>query len=74
MKQLVLNNLPSRAAALDCLALVRAAYGVDSSLAGVGAGPYYYGFHAVYMVPAGVDGWPALVHSMTSTGRGDWLY
>lgn len=34
MKQLVLNNLPSRAAALDCLSLVRAAYGAASSLAG----------------------------------------
>ena len=73
MKQIVLNNLPCRSAAVDCLALVRAAYGAAADLVTVGAGPYFYGFHAVYTVPA-VDGWPALVHLMSASGRGDYLY
>ena len=73
MKNICLNSLPSRAAALDCLALIRAAYGPGAKLAHVAAGPYFYRFHAVYEVPA-VDGWAALVSSMTRTGRGDWLY
>lgn len=73
MKNICLNCLPSRAAALDCLALIRAAYGPGAKLVTVAAGPYFYKFHAVYEVPA-VDGWPALVSSMTRTGRGDWLY
>lgn len=74
MKQIVLNNLPSRSAAVDCLALVRTAYGAISELYRVGSGPYFYGFHAVYLVPAGVDGWPALVDLMSASGRGDYLY
>ena len=72
MKTICINCLPSRSAAVDCLALVRAAYGA-ADLVTVAAGPYFYGFHALYNVPD-VDGWPALVDGMSRTGRGDWLY
>ena len=72
MKTISLNCLPSRSAALDCLSIVRAAYGA-ADLVTVAAGPYFYGFHALYNVPY-VDGWPALVDLMSATGRAGWLY
>lgn len=73
MKTICINCFPSWSAALDCLSIVRAAYGAAAELVTVAAGPYFYGFHAVYSVPD-VDGWPALVDGMSRTGRGDWLY
>ena len=73
MKTICINCLPSRSAAVACLALVRSAYGAAAELVTVAAGPYFYGFHAVYTVPA-VDGWPALVDLMSATGRAGWLY
>lgn len=73
MKTICINCLPSRSAAVDCLALVRSAYGAAADLVTVAAGPYFYAFRAVYSVPD-VAGWPALVDLMSATGRAGWLY